>query len=102
MKARAIGATVEQSEGLSPRFEFSEEEVETLARMEHVRWFANSVLARYTYGPRDEEKRQKDLLVPWVELPEAERDYCRETVRRIPEHLHSVGQRLRRDAAATS
>jgi hypothetical protein len=85
-------------DGEGPMFEFSDEEVEALARAEHDRWMADLERDgwRPTTGPKDPEQRLHPLLVPWEELPEAERDKDREPVREIPEMLARAGLRVYR------
>jgi hypothetical protein len=92
-------------DGEGPGFEFTEDEVEALARAEHDRWMADLLRDgwRPTPGAKDPEKRLHPLLVPWAQLPESERDKDREPVREIPAMLARAGlrvHRMRRPTAA--
>ena len=72
--------------------EFTDDEVETLAVMEHDRWWREREAAGWTPGPaRDPEHKQTPYLVPWDELSEDIRDYDRNTVRAMPGVLGSAG-----------
>jgi hypothetical protein len=79
-------------------FAFSEEEVEELARVEHDRWAQDLIRDGWkpTAGPKDPDARLHPLLVPWEQLPEAERDKDREPVRELPAMLARAGFRLYR------
>lgn len=80
----------------SPEARFEEDEVESLARMEHDGWCDD--LRRQGWmrdGPvKDPERRLHPLLVPWDELPEEERAKDREAVIAIPHMLAEAGFRL--------
>ena len=72
--------------GLTP------EELETLARLEHDRWMAQKLAQGWTYGPvKDSARKLHPSLVPWEDLPEAEKDKDRQPVQNIPEFLAAVG-----------
>lgn len=76
---------------------FTREEVEILAEMEHARWCAERFLAGWTYGsPKDKARKISPDLVPWADLPEPIREYDREAVRRLPEHLAFLGEEIER------
>ncbi|HVE67174.1 MAG TPA: NAD-binding protein [Solirubrobacteraceae bacterium] len=94
----ALAPTPVVLDGERPDFAFTDEEVEGLARAEHDRWAADLRRDgwRPTAGPKDPEARLHPLLVPWEELPEAERDKDREPVREIPEMLARAGLRVYR------
>jgi hypothetical protein len=69
---------------------FSNEEIEELAELEHERWVEER-LATGRQGPTDDAGRLHPWLVPWQELPEAEKEKDRDVVRAIPELLGAVG-----------
>jgi hypothetical protein len=71
--------------------EFTPEQIEILAEMEHARWNVERLLAGWTYGPRDPEKKQSPYLVGWDELPEHVKAWDRDPVRNIPAFLAKVG-----------
>jgi voltage-gated potassium channel Kch len=76
---------------------FTPEEVEVLAEMEHARWCAERFLAGWSLGsPKDKARRISPDLVPWADLPDPIREYDRQAVRRLPEHLALVGEEIER------
>lgn len=78
--------------------EFSDEEVEIMSEMEHGRWNAERLLDGWTWGKeKDVEKKISPYLVSWDELSEEVREWDRQTVRKIPEFLASVGFEIYRN-----
>lgn len=74
------------------RFEFTDEQVEILAEMEHERWVAERLKEGWVLGsPRDPVKKISPYLVPWSELTEEVKDWDRNPVRKIPERLEACG-----------
>jgi hypothetical protein len=72
----------------TPRPEFSPEEVELLAEMEHERWVEEKSRQGFVYRrTRDLKKRTHPSLVPWGDLPEEEKDKDRMPVKGIPAFL---------------
>lgn len=65
-------------------------EYETMAKVEHERWVAERLRAGWQRGARNDDERTHPSLVPWHELPEAERDVDRKLVRALPDLLESV------------
>ncbi|MFW6161440.1 MAG: NAD-binding protein [Planctomycetota bacterium] len=97
IKLRAVGCVSGPPRGDGePVDAFSDDEVELLARMEHARWSAERWLEGWTPGPRDPDRKTTPYLVPYDELPQAVRDYDRQTVREIPALLDLVGQKIYR------
>jgi hypothetical protein len=99
VKLRAIGYSAHPvSRDESTAFEFTTEEVELLAEMEHRRWHAERLLAGWSYDPgtRDLERKTNPYLVDWEQLPEQIKDYDRHTVREIPAFLAKAGFEIRR------
>jgi hypothetical protein len=75
-----------------PPIVFSNDEFESLAKLEHLRWSADRKLAGWTYGKiRDNELRRHPMLVPYDELPESEKEKDRQTVRDVPFVLRAAG-----------
>jgi len=76
---------------------FTEEEVETLARLEHERWLAERHAAGWTYAPGDPDKKHKTnpRLLDWDSLSEPDREASRRMTRRLPELLEEVGLQVR-------
>jgi len=76
----------------APLFEFTREEVEILAEMEHERLVSEREADGWVYGEtRDVDAKISPHLRPWDELTEEVKEYDRETVRGIPEFLAKVG-----------
>ncbi len=64
---------------------FTPESVETLSRIEHERWLAAKRADGWSYGPkRDATRKHNPFLVEWEVLPEAEKEFNRATVIRLP------------------
>ena len=75
---------------------FSEDEAETMARLEHDRWVSERRAAGWRPGPREPEQRTTPYLVPWEELSEELRDQDRLFIRALPGLLASVGLQVLR------
>lgn len=74
------------------RFEFTEEQVEILAEMEHERFVDERLKNGWVYGSkRDPVKKISPYLVPWSKLTEEVKDWDRNPVRKIPERLEACG-----------
>jgi hypothetical protein len=100
-KLEEVGCRVVPSGEGDDRFEFTEEEVERLAEMEHGRWNADRLRSGWRWGPtRDTDARRSPYLVPWGRVPDDIREYDRAFVRRIPELLASVGLEVAREGRA--
>lgn len=96
VKARQIGCRVERGKR-DPSFQFSLEEIEKLAEIEHRRWMADRRLSGWSYGPtRDSKPKHHPMLVDWEFLPEAEREKDRDFIREIPAILESAGFAINR------
>jgi len=97
-KLKAIGCGITELEDRElGEFEFTHEEIEQLARMEHERWAEERLANGWTVGPKDIDKKTTPwLLVSYEELPDEEQEKDRQTVRGIPEFLAKVGLAVRR------
>jgi len=97
-KLRQIGCAVHPVGGRRiVLMEFSDDEIETMAEMEHGRWNAERLLHGWRWGSRrDDDRMTNPNLVAWSELPDAVRAWDRSTVRRIPQYLAEVGLEVRR------
>jgi hypothetical protein len=75
------------------RFEFGEDELEELAKLEHERWVADLRRNgwRRTDGAKDPGRKLHPLLLSWDELPEVERDKDRLAIRQLPDMLLRAG-----------
>jgi len=68
-----------------------EEEVETMARVEHLRWTWEKRLDGWIYGStRDDLRKINPGLIPYDELRESEKDKDRELVKLIPAFLLDI------------
>ena len=95
-KLDAIGATAVPGDEGGP-FEFTEDELEILARMEHDRWAGDLARDGWVPGPeKDPRHKEHPLLVGWEELSEAEREKDRDAVRNLPAVLSAAGYGIER------
>ncbi|MDD1703537.1 MAG: hypothetical protein LUQ31_11220 [Methanoregula sp.] len=80
----------------SPKdFSFTQEELERLAEMEHNRWMEEKLKKGWKFGrPRDDSKKNHDLLVPYKELPDIERQKDRDIILNIPVRLRELGMEI--------
>jgi hypothetical protein len=103
IKLRAIGCEiVPVAVNKTPDgFEFSGDEMELLAQMEHRRWVAERIIEGWQHAPGPENPHQKTspYLCDWDNLDEAARDKDRESIRHIPEILAKAGNTIRRKKA---
>jgi len=85
----AAGFGVRKPDGALRIFtDFTEEEVERMAEMEHGRWNVERLHDGWRYGKnRDDACKIHDCLVPWHDLPEGIKPYDRKSVRKFPEIL---------------
>jgi hypothetical protein len=95
-KLQAIGCALVPSHGIDAGpFEFTDDEIEALARLEHDRWMSERLRSGWQFGSvRDVRMRRSPYLVPWEELTEEIRDLDRETVLRLPHHAARAGQAI--------
>lgn len=92
-KLASIGCeAVRSEEGRSGVAEFEPDEIEMLARIEHVRWVEDRLRQGWHLGPRrDVEGKRSPYLVPWDELSEQVRNLDRDSVRAIPRLVAESG-----------
>ena len=65
--------------------EFTPNQIEMLAELEHRRWLAERRVANWTFGTvKDEVRRENPNLLAWEKLEETVKDYDRKAVRLIP------------------
>ena len=74
-------------------FEFTPEEIEILARMEHQRWLNEHRNEGWTYEPgvKDLNRKTSPYLLDWDELPEDFKRYNRDAIRSLPIFLARAG-----------
>jgi hypothetical protein len=96
-KLQAVHCRVAPLDRLVPRtkFQFTPEEIELLAEMEHKRWMAERLEQGWKPGAtRDDAKKIHPYLVPYEDLEELVKDYDREPVRSIPSLLREAGYEI--------
>ncbi|HBE41472.1 MAG TPA: hypothetical protein DDW27_09755 [Bacteroidales bacterium] len=70
----------------------SEEEIETMAKVEHIRWCWDKILNGWFYGEiKDTRKKTHPSIIPYEDLQESEKEKDRELVRLIPALLKDIG-----------
>jgi hypothetical protein len=101
-KLTAIGCEVAPAAGgEAAMFEFTEPEVEILAKLEHQRWWKERLQEGWVRGPTRNVKRMvSPYLVDWDSLTEDVRNLDRDTVRALPRFLALAGFTIRRVAPA--
>ncbi|MGB2962519.1 MAG: RyR domain-containing protein [Anaerolineales bacterium] len=73
-------------------FPKGEDDLERLSIMEHERWMNSKLKAGWKYAPEtNKSMKQHSALIPWEDLPEAEKDKDRDLVRAIPRLLTEIG-----------
>jgi serine phosphatase RsbU (regulator of sigma subunit) len=69
----------------------NEEEIETMARVEHMRWSWEKRLNGWTFGiNKDDIKKTHPSLIPYEQLSESEKEKDRELVKLIPAFLQDI------------
>ncbi|MGC1392598.1 MAG: RyR domain-containing protein [Bacteroidales bacterium] len=69
----------------------NEEEIETMARVEHIRWSWEKRLNGWTFGRlKDDIKRTHPSLIPYDHLSESEKEKDRQLVKLIPAFLQDI------------
>jgi serine phosphatase RsbU (regulator of sigma subunit) len=93
-KLLSIGYKLRQTgRGFKPAvLHLDEDEIETMARVEHIRWCWDKILHGWIYGKiKDERKKIHPAIIPYEDLSESEKEKDRELVRLIPALLQDVG-----------
>lgn len=72
-----------------------EDLVEVMAENVHEVWVQARMNEGWTYGPeRSDERREHPCLVSYADLPEAERQYDRNTAMGTLKLIHKLGYRI--------
>jgi RyR domain len=96
-KMEEIGAIVVPESASAPAFDFTAEEIEHLAQLEHQRWMREKLDAGWKPGPlRDDARKIHPDLQEWNELSEADKDKDRNAIRSLPATLRNAGYQIRR------
>lgn len=93
-KLISIGYTIKPArEGFQPKtLILSENEIETMAKIEHIRWSWDKRLSGWIYGStKNNFSKTHPGLIPYEELSDSEKEKDRELVRIIPSLLHDIG-----------
>ena len=88
-KLTAVGCMLVPS-GL-PSVRWRDDEIELLARLEHIRWCDERRSAGWRPGLRDPASRTTPFLVPWEDLDDLARELDRAVVRDLPRFLADLG-----------
>ena len=88
-KLDAVGCMLVPSGLASVRWR--DDEIELLARLEHLRWCDERRSAGWRPGQRDPASRTTPFLVPWEELDDSARELDRAAVRDLPRFLADLG-----------
>jgi hypothetical protein len=90
-KLKAVGCGIApQTDRRAANFQFTAEEVEVMARIQHKRLCAERVAAERELGERDAQKKTNPNLLPWEQAPAEAKELTRRMVRRIPVLLARV------------
>ena len=103
-KLEAIGCDLEPlTDWEEEPFEFTLEEVEQLARMEHDRWWDWHKARGWRYAPnRDNSRKEHPDMIPYDDLSMETQEKDRVQVRRIPKILQELDLRIvRRNRVAS-
>ena len=96
----AAGFAVTKAQGQPVIFkDFTPEEIELMAELEHGRWNIERLHDGWRPGPRDDAKKTHNCLVAWKDLPTKPEDvrlYDRNAVRAFPEILAKAGLEVNR------
>lgn len=90
-KLHLVGCEITPLRGKAKDFSFTDEEVETLAAAEHLRWMRQRIMDGWTAGDKNVPRKTTPYLVPFEELPADIAEYDRIFVREIPGLLILAG-----------
>lgn len=97
IKLRAIGCRSVPLDNQAPDFQFTEQQLDILQRMEHARWSAEKTIAGYSLGPRNDKLRLHNCLVDFDQLSEQDKNKDRESIENIPNLLKSINYMISAD-----
>ncbi len=93
VKLKAVGCYLEPlTDWDAGLFEFTPEEVELMAKIEHERWVSERRRTGWKYAPGEKniKKRTSPHLIAWDKLSEEIRELDRNTVRELPSFLYKA------------
>jgi len=92
LRVLGLGIAPGVSGTVSGMIAFSDEQMDRLARMEHLRWMAEKERNGWVHGSvRDNNTKIHPDLVPWEELDEQAKEKDRNAVGVIPKILKAAG-----------
>ena len=96
-KMDAIGAVVIPLSTAAPKFKFTSQEIERLAKMEHDRWMRERAESGWKYGEqRDNARKLHPDLIDWAHLSDEAKAEDRNAIRTLPATLHDAGFQILR------
>ena len=99
-KVQRIGYAIEKSGSAAPVTEFTLEELDIMAQMEHGRWVVERLDGGWKPGPeRDVRRKISPYFVAWPALSEDVKDKERQMVRNIPKLLAAIGLQVSKTRA---
>lgn len=96
-KLKEVGCGIELLTDWSlAKFDFTPQEINLLAELEHMRWYEERKRQGWKYSPAPKNLKRKTnpYMVPWQELPEEIKEYDRNTVSKLPFYLARTGYRI--------
>lgn len=94
VKLSKIGCSIiPMSDWNALTIQFSDEEIEIMAQMEHDDWLEERLQDGWVYTPKQKDNRRKKhpSIISWEDLPESEKEKDREPVREMPHILEKAG-----------
>ena len=76
--------------------DFTNEDIEEMAEMEHGRWNVERLTAGWRLGKRNPVAKTSPYLVAWKELPEEIKEYDRQAIRALPDVLKQARMSIRK------
>ena len=102
-KLKAVGMRITPVQGREiVLMDFTDDEIEIMAEMEHGRWNTERLMDGWVLGERDVARKRSPHLLSWVDLTDSVREYDRQAVRRLPEILKKHGLEVERIAPPTT
>ncbi|KAF7551217.1 hypothetical protein G7Z17_g5170 [Cylindrodendrum hubeiense] len=90
-KLRHISCYLSEKQGTrEPTVEFTHDQVEILAEVEHDRWNSERLQNQWGFGERDPGKRKSPFLIPWDDLERKWQDIDRAMVAAYPSIMRSL------------
>jgi hypothetical protein len=94
-KLRRIDLVAHKVEGYEPQpFEFSQEQVEKLAEMEHGLWVIECLEDGWSFGELNDVNKTRPQLIAWSELPKEEKEKDYDTIKKLPQRLAKYGYEI--------